>query len=86
LSLFHSTAKSGFNRTYREEVLDAYAFENLNQARLLTQAWMWVYNNERPHSALGYRTPSQFLLKYGKPHHPLSGVEFPTFQQDAKFT
>jgi hypothetical protein len=25
-------------------------------------------------------------LKYGKPHHPLSGVEFPTFQQDAKFT
>jgi putative transposase len=47
---------------------------------------MWVYNNERPHSALGYRTPSQFLLKYGKPHHPLSGVEFPTFQQDAKFT
>lgn len=75
-----------FNRTYREEVLDAYAFENLNQARLLTQAWMWVYNNERPHSALGYRTPSQFLLKYGKLHHPLSGVEFPTFQQDAKFT
>jgi putative transposase len=47
---------------------------------------MWVYNNERPHSALGYRTPSQFLLEYGKLHHPLSGVEFPTFQQDAKFT
>ncbi|MFZ5972555.1 MAG: integrase core domain-containing protein [Bacteroidota bacterium] len=25
-----------------------------NQARLYTRAWMWVYNNERPHSSLGY--------------------------------
>ncbi len=75
-----------FNRTYREEVLDAFAFENLQQARLLTQAWMWVYNNERPHSSLRYMTPTQFLLKYGKLHHPLAGVEFPTFQQDANYT
>jgi putative transposase len=71
-----------FNRTYREEVLDAFAFDNLNQARQLTHAWMWVYNNERPHSSLGYQTPAQFLLKYGKLHQPLGGVEFPTFQQD----
>lgn len=50
-----------FNRTYREEVLDCYGFENLGQARTLTQAWMWIYNNERPHSSLGYRTPRGFL-------------------------
>ncbi len=43
-----------FNRTFREEVLDTYAFDNLRQARLMAQAWMWVYNNERPHSSLGY--------------------------------
>lgn len=30
-----------FNRTYRQEVLDNYAFENLSQARIMTQAWMW---------------------------------------------
>ena len=72
-----------FNRTYREEVLDAFAFDNLNQARLLTQAWMWIYNNERPHSSLGYLTPMQFLLKYGKLHHPQkANAEFTTFQQN----
>jgi hypothetical protein len=27
---------------------------------------MWSYNNERPHSALKYHTPTQFMLKYGK--------------------
>lgn len=29
-----------FNRTYRQEVLNAYAFESLTQARAITQAWM----------------------------------------------
>ena len=72
-----------FNRTYRDEVLDVFAFENLSQARLLTSAWMWIYNNERPHSSLGYLPPTQFLLKYGKLHHPAkTDAEFPTFQQD----
>jgi len=36
-----------------------------------------MYNNERPHSVLGYLTPVEFLLKYGKPDN-----EFSTFQQD----
>lgn len=75
-----------FNRTYRDEVLEQFAFENLGQARLATQAWMWVYNNERPHSSLGYLTPNQFLLKYGKLHSPQKPEpEFPTFQQDNNY-
>jgi putative transposase len=72
-----------FNRSYRTEILDAYAFESLKQVRTLTQAWMWSYNNERPHSALKYHTPTQFMLKYGKLHgHPAGLNEFPTFQHD----
>ena len=72
-----------FNRTYREEVLDNYAFESLAQARMMTQAWIWVYNNERPHSSLGYMTPRGFLLKYGKcPNAQDPDFAFPTFQQD----
>lgn len=66
-----------FNRTYREEILDNYAFENLKQARVLSQSWMWIYNNDRPHSSLKYQTPAQFLLKYGYRYGRV-----PTFQQD----
>lgn len=72
-----------FNRSFREEVLDAFAFESLRQAQMLSNAWMWVYNNERPHSALNYHTPVSFLLKYGKLHQRTEQPrEFPTFQQD----
>jgi putative transposase len=74
-----------FNRSYREEVLDNYCFDSLLQAKALTKAWVWVYNNERPHSSLGYQTPTVFLLKYGKVHHPQRQTNFPTFQQDNNY-
>lgn len=66
-----------FNRTFRQDVLNSYMFENLSQMRNYANAWIWMYNNERPHSSLGYLTPVEFLLKYGK-----LSTEFPTFQQD----
>lgn len=65
-----------FNRTYRQEVLNAYAFESLKQARLITQAWMWVYNNERPHGAIGHIPPVLFLQRRSKE------LNFPTLQKD----
>ena len=72
-----------FNRTYREEVLDNYAFHNLSEARRLTEAWIWVYNNERPHSSLGYMTPRGFLLKHGDRGYTQSPeIAFPTFQRE----
>lgn len=72
-----------FNRTFRDEVLDVFAFESLTQARTYSHAWMWVYNNERPHKSLKYMTPVEFMLKYGKLHHPhKANAEFPTFQHD----
>lgn len=69
-----------FNRTYRTEILDNYAFENLDQARTLTQAWLWVYNHERPHSSLGNLPPYLFLLK----HRRLNS--FPTLQNDTQYS
>ncbi|WP_326985093.1 IS3 family transposase [Chryseobacterium sp. MYb264] len=70
-----------FNRTFRTEFLDVYLFENLKQMRNYSETWMWMYNNERPHSALQYLTPRDFLLKYGKINNNNS-KDFPTFQQN----
>lgn len=70
-----------FNRTFRQEVLDCFMFSTIKQFKIFSQAWMWMYNNERPHASLGYFTPHEFLLKYGKVNKP-NTKEFPTFQQD----
>lgn len=42
-----------FNRTFRENVLDAYLFENLEQVWEQTQLWQEEYNHKRSHDALG---------------------------------
>jgi putative transposase len=46
------------NRTYREDVLDAYVFDTLEEVRFLSDEWQDHYNNHRPHTALKGRTPS----------------------------
>jgi putative transposase len=54
-----------FNGTYRLEVLDSYLFNSLEEARLITNAWVSKYNCERPHDGLGGLTPIKFKEKYG---------------------
>src|SRR4029078_3535448 len=49
-----------FNRTLRDEALNANWFRNLLDARAKISAWREEYNGERPHSSLGYRTPNEF--------------------------
>lgn len=52
-----------FNRTYREEVLDAYLFDNLQEVRTITERWLEDYNTIRPHEALQGLSPRQFALQ-----------------------
>lgn len=49
-----------FNSRLRAELLNAEAFVNLAQARLKLSLWRRFYNEERPHSSLGYTAPSVY--------------------------
>jgi len=50
-----------FNRTVRYEWLDLHLFESVAQAQQLATNWLWTYNNERPHTAIGGIPPRQLL-------------------------
>ncbi|GEM_PF-6809509 len=49
-----------FNRTYREEVLNAYLFDSLDRVREITENWMRSYNEWRPYSSLGGLPPTVY--------------------------
>ena len=49
-----------FNRLYREAILDAYLFFDLDEVRHLTQEWMEEYNERRPHEGLNNLTPEEW--------------------------
>lgn len=49
-----------FNGKLREECLRVSWFQNLFDARRKIAAWQKEYNEDRPHSSLGYRTPKEF--------------------------
>lgn len=50
-----------YNRTVRHEWLDMHAFESVEQAQHLATEWLWLYNNERPNTAIGGVPPRQLL-------------------------
>jgi putative transposase len=53
-----------FNRTYREEVLDAYLFDDLEEVRTITERLFDDYTTFRPHEALQGLPPRQFSRQY----------------------
>ena len=52
-----------FNRAYREEVLKAHIFSDLQQVREISAEWINIDNEERPHEALGTEPPAVFRAK-----------------------
>ena len=53
-----------FNRTYREELLSLYLFNNLSEVREATYWWRNDYNELRPHDSLGDMTPAEYMENY----------------------
>ena len=49
-----------FNRTYREDVLDAYLFEDIQQLQMITEHWVKKYNTKHPHQSMGRMGPVKF--------------------------
>ena len=47
------------NGILKEEYLDNYDIENINQAKQLLTIAVDLYNNERPHMSIGYATPNE---------------------------
>ena len=47
-----------FNSRMRDEFLNMELFETWYEVEVLTKRWIRYYNEERPHSSLGYKPPA----------------------------
>ena len=54
-----------FNGKFRDECLNQHWFLDLDDARTKIEAWRIDYNEVRPHSALGNRTPTEYAAEAG---------------------
>jgi putative transposase len=62
-----------FNGKFRAECLNANWFLSLDEARQKCEAWRRDYNDVRPHSSLGGKTPRELHPRPGNPDQPSRG-------------
>lgn len=53
-----------FHDKFRKGCLSREVFGTLLEARVIVEGWRQQYNNERPHSALGYQTPASYARSF----------------------
>ena len=61
-----------FGGRLRDELLAVEAFNSLLEAQVLVEDWRIEYNTVRPHSALGYLTPTAYAKTWTTNHPALS--------------
>jgi putative transposase len=61
-----------FGGRLRDELLAVEAFSSLLEAQVLVENWRIEYNTVRPHSALGYLTPTDYAKAWTTTHPELS--------------
>ena len=49
-----------FNRTFREDILDAYLFSSVSQFQVIADKIIEDYNDNHPHESLGGKSPREF--------------------------
>jgi len=52
-----------FNRTFREEVMDAYLFNSISQFNIVAEKKIDDYNKNHPHKSLGRKSPAEFARR-----------------------
>src|SRR5579859_3997668 len=71
-----------FHGKLRDECLNASWFANLFEARAKIAAWKQEYNEERPHSSLGYLAPREFVRRMAALRSPAAPCERPFEQRN----
>ena len=59
-----------FNGRLRDELLNGWQFNSLLEAKVIIEDWRIDYNLNRPHSAHGDLTPSEFANRWVEQHQP----------------
>ena len=59
-----------FNGRLRDELLNSWRFDSLLEAQVIIEDWRIDYNNNRPHSAHGELTPTEFAQAWHHQHQP----------------
>lgn len=67
-----------FNGTVRDECLNLYAFASVAEARVILERYRREYNEARPHSSLGYRTPAEFKRDWRNDQSSAEDSHIPT--------
>jgi putative transposase len=60
-----------FNGRMRDELLNGWRFDSLLEAQAIIEDWRIDYNMNRPHSAHGDFTPSEFASAWTDRHQPV---------------
>lgn len=55
-----------FNARFRDECLSTQWFSSLKEAKSVIETWRQEFNEQRPHSSLGYKTPKKFAEEHYK--------------------
>jgi len=57
-------------RRLRDELLNSWRFDSLLEACVIIEGWRADYNANRPRTAHGALTPTEFALHWTKTHQP----------------
>ena len=65
---WHNGFVESLHNRMRDELLEDNMFEDLGHARTLIAVWSRRYNEEHPHSGLGWLSPNQYARQWAQHH------------------